>query len=366
MSLLADLLSKKNDAGPSGNKGIPPTLVMAHSDSAKVGGSKRRYAVIALFSVVTIAVGVFAVLQFERLTSLADKKPTPLTMPVEKPKVEAGATQQPQAVPPPAVLPTTEQVKVASVGPVLKPTSSSRQDTATRHAVVKPQKRHPVRTASFVRKQTAGEFEQKQHVPSPATIESVSSPKIDTAVRDSLLYAARSAEMVGDWRSAMASYRKALKIDPDNFKIMSNLAAVLNNLGLFDEGAMEAKRALSKRPDYVPALINAAIAYSSTGNSLEALLLFSKASSADPTNRNLTINLGILQERAGKLEEAKMTYRQLADAGDPLALLGMGRIHEQKGNRLEAVRAYRQILALPSASPALKKEAKGRILRMEE
>ena len=113
-------------------------------------------------------------------------------------------------------------------------------------------------------------------------------------------------------------------------------------------------------------MINVAIAYSSKGNSQEALRLFSEATIADPGNRSLVINLGILQERTGKLDDALRTYRPLADDGDPLALQGLGRVYERKGNRSEAVRAYRQIIALPNANPALKKEVKGQLVRLEE
>ncbi len=172
--------------------------------------------------------------------------------------------------------------------------------------------------------------------------------------------------MTGDWRSALASYRKAQKLDPENYGIMSNVAAALNNLGMFDEGAQEAERALVKKPNYVPALINAAIGYSSQGNTQKAVRLFTYACALDPGNRSLVINLGILHERAGNLDAAQATYRRLADDGDPLALQGMGRVYERKGNRIEAVRAYRRIMALPNATAAQKKEAKIRIVRLEE
>jgi len=46
--------------------------------------------------------------------------------------------------------------------------------------------------------------------------------------------------------------------------------------------------------------------------------------------------------------------------------MGIGRSYERKGNKSEAIRTYRQIMALPNASPAMKKEAKGKIARMEE
>jgi hypothetical protein len=73
-----------------------------------------------------------------------------------------------------------------------------------------------------------------------------------------------------------------------------------------------------------------------------------------------------MHERSGNLDDALATYRPLAGSGDPLVLMGIGRVHERKGNKGEAIRNYRQIMALSNASPALKKEAKGRIARLEE
>jgi len=205
-----------------------------------------------------------------------------------------------------------------------------------------------------------------RQAPVPPRQKAVAPVKIDTGARDALLYAARSAEQASDWKSALASYRKAQEIDPGNYKIMSNLAAALNNLGMFDEGVQEAERALDRRPNYVPALINAAIGYSTLGNTQKALRLFTYASAIDPGNRGLIINLGILQERSGNLDDAQATYRQPAVAGDPLALQGMGRIYERKGNKSEAARTYRQILKMANASPALKREVKGKLERLDE
>lgn len=356
MSLLADLLSKKNNSDRQDGREIPPTLAMAQSTLPKARSFKDRYVVISVLSIATIAIGLITVLQYDRLIALIDKKPALSQKPPEPPKADANPAPQTQAVQAQAALPqppVPEKTVAANV--VEKPEPPPQQATAKKKVWVKA-KRRP----SLPAVQTG------ERTPTAPASEAVSTTKIDTALRDSYLYTARSAELAGDWRSALTSYRKALKVDPDNFKIMSNLAASLNNLGLFDEGVIEAKRALSRRPDYVPAMINAAIAYSSTGNSLEALLLFSKASSADPTNRSLAINLGILQERSGKLEAAKLTYRQLADAGDPQALHGMARIHERNGNRIEAVRAYRQIMALPNAGSTLKREAKEKVMHLEE
>jgi Flp pilus assembly protein TadD len=147
---------------------------------------------------------------------------------------------------------------------------------------------------------------------------------------------------------------------------MSNSAAALNNLGMFEEGGREAKRALDRKRDYIPAMINYAVACSSKGNNQDALRYFSAAHASDPSNRNLAINLGILQERMGKFEEAWATYHNLAESGDPQALMGLARIYERRGDRSGATGTYRRILALRDASPALKKEAQGRLARLEE
>ncbi len=366
MSLLADLLSKKNSGGPSSGKDIPPTLTHVHDIPAKVRSLKSRYIVITVVSVATIALGILAVTQLERLTTLLPvQKPAPAPQPVKPPLVVVPAVPAPPVI----TAPTAPARMVEPEKPA--ETALDRKIAEDRAAVKRKYARHklPVSTGAAHRLAAVQPAHKALPVkPGPVATSPAAAPsgRIDTAKRDALLYAARSAEQASDWRLALTNYRKAQKIDPDNFIIINNTAAALNNLGMFDEGVREARRALAKKPDYVPAMINAAIAYSSKGNSQEALQLFSDAAIADPGNRSLVINLGILQERTGRLDEAQTTYRPLANDNDPLALQGMGRIYERKGNRGEAVRIYRQIMALPNASPAQKKEVKGKLTQMEE
>ncbi len=353
MSLLADLLSKnKTSSSNGGNESplplnVPPTLSKAQGISSPVRSLNNRYVKISLVLVALTALGVFVTAKL----SLLGKK-TQQTTPV---KVVTPSTAVPQvALPPPAAAPPLEQANKARItlGEPTEPEPLKKR--ARPHKAINSQ--HTVQKIE----------RQKLQAPAPPRQKAVAPRKIDTAARDSLLYAARSAEQASDWKSALTNYRKALDIDPDNYKIMSNVAAALNNLGMFDEGIQEAERALAKKPDYVLALINAAIGNSSKGNTQKALRLFTFASALDPSNRTLVINLGILHERAGNLDAAQATYRQLAATDDPLALQGMARIYERKGNRIEAVRTYRQIMALPNASSALKREVKGKLVRLEE
>lgn len=368
MSLLADLFSKNNSEPSGGVSDVSPTLIRAHNRPPEVRNFKRRYVVVSLISVAIIAGGILALCQFGLLPSFSTKKPQQVAQPVKPPVVVAPITAVPVAVAP---LESPPIIAVAQPAPSTPPTSTGLTDhnkaASKKHlrnkSTVKPRPTINKLAAILPAKRSTT---QKQPTAKLSEAEAVATVAIDKAKRDSLLYAARAAEQVGNWNLALANYRKAQKIDPDNYRIMSNSSAALNNLGMFDEGRKEAKLALGKNPDYVPAMINAAIAYSSTGNSQEALDLFSKASSADPSNKNVAINLGILQERSGKLEDAQKTYRHLAEDGEPLALDGMGRIHERAGNKSEAARVYRQILAQPNANATLKKEVRRKLTRLGE
>jgi tetratricopeptide (TPR) repeat protein len=404
MSILADLLSKEGEGAPEASKGIPPTLTRAHDRSGQARKrEKGRYFVIAALSLVTIVLGFGMTFLYGRLErrnseqtalnasavtqlapALPPAPPLPQLPPVTVPPapVVTAATAAPQGTPRPApeaaarpeekgkANPPAELHPAQYVGP-----EGDRPRTGTvplqhvgRAAQTAPQRRPvaqqiaPQRDA--VARQASPVLRQAGQV--PARTETATPSKTDSVAIGAQLYAARSAEQAGDWRSALASYNRALEMDPGNYKIMSNAAAALNNLGLYREGAQQAAKALERKPNYVPALINAAIAFSSQGSTKEALRMFSAACTADPGNASLAVNLGILQERSGKLDDALATYGKLAASGEPHALEGMGRIYERRGNKNEAAAAYRQILTSRNLNPTFKKEVKDRLMRLED
>ena len=371
MSILADLLSKNKWAASQVGKDIPPTLARAQVASAKKRTPKKRYIVVAVVSVAIVAVGLAMTSMWGRLIA-----PKAVKYPLPPQVASSVAPPRPAVAPPPPQPPQQQAASPAAPLPAAEPHGKARATFETRHLPKSVAVRHghpkprQVTDSMTVQKQLASRELQKlatkrTEAGAETHREAVSPPKIDTETRSAFLYAARSAEQAGDWRLALANYRRALEIDPENYKIMSNAAAALNNLGMFEEGAREARQALARKPGYIPAMINAAIAYSSKGNNREALRLFSDACAADPENRSLAINLGILQERMGKLDEARATYRGLAAAGDPLALMGLGRICERKGDRAGAAGDYRRIMALRDVSPAIKKEARDNLARLE-
>ena len=373
MSLLADLLSKnkretENDEENPARLDVPPTLSKAHEIPAKVPRQTYRYAAVIALLAALLATGALIIIKYSRVNPPTEQKNANRTAP-------QGSSFQTDRSPRPAG-PAATAPGQAAESPVariiLEEPAAHRPHRKTAAAPNLPGPRSaPQRQRAETAAHPAGGAAQKRvrgphQEPVPARQKTVTPARIDTAARDTLLYAARSAERSADWKSALASYRKAQEIDPGNYKIMSNVAAAFNNLGMFNDGILEAERALGKKPDYVPALINAAVGYSSKGNTQQALRLFSYASALDPGNRDLTIDLGIMQERSGKLDEAQLTYRQLANADDPLALQGMARIYELKKNKSEAAWTCRRILKLPNASPASKKEARLELERLKE
>ena len=363
MSILADLLSKKNLDESRTGKDIPPTLARAQGAAVQKHAPKKRYVVITIVSVAIVGVGLVMSLQWGRLIT-----PKPVKFPLPPPAVTPVVPPQATVAPPPQPA-QHEAAATTAPSPVAEIKSKSKVTFATKH-IPKPHKYIAVKPKATQRQAASGSSEKSsvknQHVASESHTGALTPPQPDTGAKGALLYAARSAEQAGDWRLALANYRRALEIDPENYKIMSNSAAALNNLGMFEEGGREAKRALDRKRDYIPAMINYAIACSSRGSNQDALHYFSAAFASDPSNRNLAINLGILQERMGKLDEARVTYQSLAESGDPQALMGLARICERRGDRSGATGNYRRILALRDASLAMKKAARDGLARQED
>lgn len=356
-SILAQLLAKeKGDASPM-DKGIPPLIPNVRDKSEQRPKRDRRYLLIAVPSLAIVLLGIGGMIFSGRLKG---GKPPRLSLPPQP---------VPRLPPPPKPPPYVAPVPVAATA---MPGESPR--TAVKAAPL-PAKRADERPPVSMKKKTAGvtlsrvnssreSAADRAGVPARSPQGGEAQPKIDTAASGALLYAARAAEQAGDWRWALTCYQRALKIDPGNYRIMNNAAAVLNNLGLYQEGAQQAEHALEKKQEYVPAMINAAIAHSSLGETREALRFFAAAAAADPGNNSLAVNLGIFQERSGMLDDALATYAKPAAVGEPNAQLGMGRIHERRGNRNEAADAYRRAAANRNASPAVKKEARERFTRI--
>jgi len=338
MSILANLLKKTE---PNQAKAeIPPGVLQAVS-SSNAGTDRRRFYLIGGIVLVAIALGALLGIYLNTrptpVRPVVRPQPLPQTEPVAAVQPSLSSATQPQVVAPSVAAPA-EMVQ--------KPVRSAAR---------------PARMAQSVKRSAPAE----QPVAPQAAPERRAAPK-DRSIIDAYLFAARNAEARRDYLTALKQYRLALEADPDNYRIMNNMASTLLQVGMYDEALTVANRALSLKPDYVSALVNAGIAQGGLGQGAAARGMLSRAVMLDPGNRSALYNLALAQERAGLLDDALKSYRRLADGGDAQGYLGQGRLYERQGNTAEALKLYRELTALPDSGQRPKDLARERIKILEQ
>lgn len=335
MSILANLLKKTE---PNQAKAeIPPGVLQAVS-SSNTGGDRRRYYLIGGIAVAAIAVGAL-------LGIYLNTRPAPVR-PAARPQ------PLPQTEPVAAVQPPLS----SSMQPLVAAASAPVPDQTVQKPV-RPAAR-PVRVAQAMKRSAPAE--------QPASPPERTAAPRDRSIVDAHLFAARNAEARRDYLTALNQYQKALEADPDNYRIMNNVASTMLRLGMDAEALQVANRALSTKPDYVSAIINAGIAHGNLGHAAASRGMFTKAVTLDPSNRSALYNLALSQERAGTLDDALKTYRRLAEGGDAQGYLGQGRLYEQQGNKREALKVYRELTALPDSGQRPKDLARERIKMLDQ
>jgi len=335
MSILANLL-KKTETNQAKAE-IPPGVLQAVGSSS-AGNDRRKYYLVGGLSVAAVAVGAL-------LGLYLNTRPAPVRSVV-----------QPQPLPQPVV---TVQRPVSSATQPVSVAAAPATPAEPAKKSVRPSAR-PVHAAQAAKRSAA----PAQPVPPQPAPERKAVPK-DRTIIDAHLFAARNAEAKRDYLTALKQYRQALDADPDNYRIMNNVASTMLQLGMFEEALQVANRALSVKPDYVSAMVNAGIAQGGLGQGAAARNLFARAVVLDPSNRSALYNLALSQERSGTLDDALKTYRRLADGNDPQGYLGQARLYERQGNKGEALKLYRELTALPEAGQRVRDLARERINILE-
>jgi len=332
MSILAKLLKKGDDRQEGGE--ILPGLQQAVTSAGPSPDKRRRtYLLIAAGATAAIAGGGLLVVFLQTRT------PT-----------QQVVRRQAVIAPQPQVRPSSSIVAVVPAPPVEPAIVAAAPKTAR-----PPVKKQQVRLA------TAGSKKAGVKAPHEVKPESTKPVVKDRATLDAWLFAARTAEAGHDYNQAMNKYRKVLEVDPQNYRIMNNLASICLNLKLYDEALSYANQALKLRADYVSALINGGIAQGRLGNENGAQVMLARAVAVEPANRQALYNLALIQERGNTLDTAFESWRRLADAGDANGVLGMARIKERRGEDQDALRLYREVTANPGAGQRVKEAARERI-----
>ncbi|MDK9719124.1 MAG: tetratricopeptide repeat protein [Trichlorobacter sp.] len=342
MSILANLLKKNDPHQETGQ--IPPGLLQTVSSTASGKNSRRTYLVIGAVAVAAIVGGGLLMVYLQTRISTSPTLTRPVLPPQPQMAVKAVDAPMPQA-----------------------PVSSSRAVAAAVVAAVKPKvtgiRQTSEKGGASARHLQASGAKHAAVSPAPRETTAVERKAVvkDRSSLDAYLFAARSAEARRDYGQAMQQYRKALDVDPHNYRILNNLASTCLSMGMFDEALGFANRALQLKGDYVSALVNGGIAQGKLGNENGARSMLGRAVAVDPVNRSALYNLALVQERSALLDDALNSYRRLSDIGDAHGMLGMARIRERRGENQDALRLYREVTALPDAGQRVREAARERI-----
>jgi Tfp pilus assembly protein PilF len=201
------------------------------------------------------------------------------------------------------------------------------------------------------------EGQAKPHVQSAP----VRTPKWD---RDVYLYQASTSEAAGDFKQALASYRKVLSVEPKNYVVLNNVVGLLVRLGSYDEAIGYAEKALAVKPNHVPSLVNMSIAYLQKGNRAAGEDCLRRALAVEPSNPLALKTLAVLLEKENVLDGAREVFAKLAHTGDVQGYLGMARVAEKQGKTEEAIKAYQAVLLLDRVEPKDRALASDRVYQL--
>ena len=372
MSLLADLLSRIKHKEQQG--AIPPSLTQVVQRASNKQKVETRIKVIVLVALLLVASGFGTIYLTNRY--LKSVSPALVGNRVQEPEnIQADQTPATEEKAPAAkaekVVQQATAVQPAKVAPV-KETKKEEKSAANASPVLKGT---PIREEkkAFVSTEIATDHQQrdaaaradigalKKTVPSEKSGKTLDLDETSKNEKDVAIYTAKTYEQDNNYPQAIVHYKKALEKDPRNYLIMNNLANVLIKTGAFKESIQHSTDALAVHNNYVPSLVNLGVANIQLGNMTEGETYLLKAKSIEPSNKTVLFNLGLLYEKTSNYRESLVAFQRLADMKDTAGYLGVARILEKQGNRVEAEKKYKEILSMDNIDLSAKQLASERL-----
>lgn len=120
-------------------------------------------------------------------------------------------------------------------------------------------------------------------------------------------------------KEEIASYKKAVKLDPDHAKAYYNLGVAYSYLGIYREALDFYKEAVRLKPDHSETYYNMGIAYGNLNIYDKAIDAFEQALKIRPGFAVAIYNLGLTYLSAGKKDAALTQYDNLKDIDPTLS-----------------------------------------------
>jgi predicted O-linked N-acetylglucosamine transferase (SPINDLY family)/predicted SAM-dependent methyltransferase len=155
-----------------------------------------------------------------------------------------------------------------------------------------------------------------------------------------------SLQAQGKVADAIASFSRAVELDPQHAKAHNNLGCVLEAAGDLDRALACYSRAVALDPRFATALYNQGNAYRQAGDLVRAIDAIRQAIAIDPGHADWHSNLGDLLLDRLQLDEAVTSFRAALerDARHARASCGLGLALLVLGRPAQAVEAFRSAL----------------------
>ncbi|MGA2789088.1 MAG: tetratricopeptide repeat protein, partial [Verrucomicrobiota bacterium] len=157
----------------------------------------------------------------------------------------------------------------------------------------------------------------------------------------------------GRVEEAMEHYLKAVRINPNNPEVLTDLGVALAAKGQFDEAIENYRKVIQINPDFDSALFNLGIALAAKGRFDEAIENYYKAIQISPNNSKALYNLGNTLAAMGRFDEAIENYRKAnqISPNKPEVLNNLGAALAAKGRFDEAIDDYYKAIQIDPNYP---------------
>lgn len=179
--------------------------------------------------------------------------------------------------------------------------------------------------------------------------------KIDPYAADNFHRLAVSYHFLNRLRDAAASYLRAIKLNPSDWKSNMNLGLVYMALGDNNAAVEHCQRAVTLNPLSAAAHANLGVTYDARGNKREAEAAYRKALQIDPGQSGAALNLARNLEEQKRPWDAVRVMEQLTRTADSAAVRRRyGDALLAAGRDADGVLQYREALKLdPRYYPAM-------------
>ena len=148
----------------------------------------------------------------------------------------------------------------------------------------------------------------------------------------------------GQNRRAVAAYKQATKLNPQDAGSHYSMGVALQSLGQVDDAISAYKMAIATQPHHADAYNNLGNAYTVQNDLDAALTAYKRAIALKPDNAGTHNNIGTTLRTLGRLDAAIAAY-EMAFKIDPQfadALFNMGNAYKEQNKHNEAIAAYQR------------------------